>query len=105
MTRILGIETSCDETSAAVLEGTGNDVIQKSLVILSQDVHRVFCTVLAFNPENGRVIPAGQQHFDHRGIDEIRENRWSNQVQLRRIHGRLSVLRGKDDISRLKQLV
>src|SRR5438874_13650558 len=42
MTRILGIETSCDETSAAVLEGKGNDVTQKSLVILSQDVHRVF---------------------------------------------------------------
>lgn len=42
MTRILGIETSCDETSAAVLSGTGDDVVQKSLVILSQDVHRVF---------------------------------------------------------------
>ena len=42
MTQILGIETSCDETSAAVVEGTGDDVEQKSLVILSQDVHRVF---------------------------------------------------------------
>ena len=42
MTRILGIETSCDETSAAVLEGSGDDVMQKSLVILSQDVHKVF---------------------------------------------------------------
>ena len=42
MTRILGIETSCDETSAAVLEGSGDDVAQKSLVILSQDIHRVF---------------------------------------------------------------
>jgi len=42
LTRILGIETSCDETSAAVLEGRGDDVVQKSLVILSQDVHRVF---------------------------------------------------------------
>jgi N6-L-threonylcarbamoyladenine synthase len=42
MTRILGIETSCDETSAAVLEGTGDDVTLRSLVILSQDVHRVF---------------------------------------------------------------
>jgi N6-L-threonylcarbamoyladenine synthase len=42
VTRILGIETSCDETSAAVVEGTGDDVQQKSLVILSQDVHRVF---------------------------------------------------------------
>src|SRR5204862_3327718 len=42
MTRILGIETSCDETSAAVLEGAGDEVTQKSLVILSQDIHRVF---------------------------------------------------------------
>jgi N6-L-threonylcarbamoyladenine synthase len=42
VTRILGIETSCDETSAAVVEGTGDDVVQKSLVILSQDVHKVF---------------------------------------------------------------
>jgi N6-L-threonylcarbamoyladenine synthase len=42
VTRVLGIETSCDETSAAVVEGTGDDVEQKSLVILSQDVHTVF---------------------------------------------------------------
>jgi N6-L-threonylcarbamoyladenine synthase len=42
VTRVLGIETSCDETSAAVVEGAGDDVAQKSLVILSQDVHRVF---------------------------------------------------------------
>ena len=42
MPLILGIETSCDETSAAVLEGSGDDVKQKSLIILSQDVHRVF---------------------------------------------------------------
>jgi N6-L-threonylcarbamoyladenine synthase len=42
MTRILGIETSCDETSAAVLSGSGDNVQQNSLVILSQDVHRVF---------------------------------------------------------------
>jgi N6-L-threonylcarbamoyladenine synthase len=42
LTRILGIETSCDETSAAVLEGSGDDVAQRSLVILSQDIHRVF---------------------------------------------------------------
>jgi len=40
--RILGIETSCDETSASVLSGTGDDVKLESLVILSQDVHKVF---------------------------------------------------------------
>ena len=42
MTRILGIETSCDETSAAVLSGSGDDTTLESLVILSQDVHRIF---------------------------------------------------------------
>ena len=42
MTRVLAIETSCDETSAAVLDGTGDSVTLKSLVILSQDVHRVY---------------------------------------------------------------
>jgi N6-L-threonylcarbamoyladenine synthase len=42
VTCILGIETSCDETSAAVLSGHGNAVAMKSLVILSQDVHRIF---------------------------------------------------------------
>ncbi|MEX2179163.1 MAG: tRNA (adenosine(37)-N6)-threonylcarbamoyltransferase complex transferase subunit TsaD [Gemmatimonadaceae bacterium] len=42
MTRILGIETSCDETSAAILDGAGDDVHLRSLVILSQDVHCIF---------------------------------------------------------------
>lgn len=39
---ILGIETSCDETSASVLKGSGDDVEMRSLVILSQDIHAVF---------------------------------------------------------------
>jgi N6-L-threonylcarbamoyladenine synthase len=42
VTRILGIETSCDETSAAVLVGSGDATTLESLVILSQDVHRIF---------------------------------------------------------------
>jgi len=42
VTRVLGIETSCDETSIAILDGAGNDVKLRSLVILSQDVHRIF---------------------------------------------------------------
>jgi N6-L-threonylcarbamoyladenine synthase len=42
VTRVLGIETSCDETSVAVMDGSGDDVTLRSLVILSQDVHRVF---------------------------------------------------------------
>lgn len=40
--KVLGIETSCDETSASVIEGSGDDVAVRSLVILSQDVHRIF---------------------------------------------------------------
>ncbi|HEU4995417.1 MAG TPA: tRNA (adenosine(37)-N6)-threonylcarbamoyltransferase complex transferase subunit TsaD [Gemmatimonadaceae bacterium] len=42
MTLVLGVETSCDETSVAIVEGAGDDVQLRSLVILSQDVHRVF---------------------------------------------------------------
>jgi len=55
MTRILGIETSCDETSASVLNGAGDAVAMESLVILSQDVHRIF----------GGVVPeiASRQHL------------------------------------------
>lgn len=40
--RVLGIETSCDETSAALLSGDGAEARLESLVILSQDVHRIF---------------------------------------------------------------
>jgi tRNA N6-adenosine threonylcarbamoyltransferase len=39
---ILGIETSCDETSAAVLRSQKGGATLASLVILSQDVHRIF---------------------------------------------------------------
>lgn len=39
---VLGIETSCDETSAAVLVRNGRRPELASLVILSQDVHAVF---------------------------------------------------------------
>jgi N6-L-threonylcarbamoyladenine synthase len=39
---ILGIETSCDETSAAVLRSENGTSSLASLVILSQDVHRIF---------------------------------------------------------------
>ncbi|HEY0776515.1 MAG TPA: tRNA (adenosine(37)-N6)-threonylcarbamoyltransferase complex transferase subunit TsaD, partial [Gemmatirosa sp.] len=46
--RMLGIETSCDETSAAVVEGGGDaegansGAALRALVIYSQDVHRIF---------------------------------------------------------------
>jgi N6-L-threonylcarbamoyladenine synthase len=39
---VLGIESSCDETSAAVLSAEGGRRSLASLTILSQDVHRIF---------------------------------------------------------------
>ncbi|MFI5231060.1 MAG: tRNA (adenosine(37)-N6)-threonylcarbamoyltransferase complex transferase subunit TsaD [Gemmatimonadales bacterium] len=40
--RVLGIESSCDETSAGVVSSRGDEATLDSLVILSQDVHAVF---------------------------------------------------------------
>ena len=71
MTRILGIETSCDETSAAVLEGSGDDVAQKSLVILSQDVHRVFGGVvpeIASRAHLTSIVPVVDRALAEAGI-------------------------------------
>ena len=70
MTRILGIETSCDETSAAVLEGEGDEVKQKSLVILSQDVHRIFGGVvpeIASRAHLTSIVPVVQRAIDEAG--------------------------------------
>jgi len=39
---LLALETSCDETSAAVLSGQAERPALKSLIILSQDIHQVF---------------------------------------------------------------
>lgn len=54
MSCILGIETSCDETSAAVFKSGAPEPLA-SLVILSQDIHRVF----------GGVVPelASREHL------------------------------------------
>lgn len=76
MTRILGIETSCDETSAAVLQGSGDDVTQKSLVILSQDVHRVFGGVvpeIASRAHLTSIVPVVQRAIDEAGttLDDL----------------------------------
>ncbi|HEY9479010.1 MAG TPA: tRNA (adenosine(37)-N6)-threonylcarbamoyltransferase complex transferase subunit TsaD [Gemmatimonadaceae bacterium] len=71
MTRILGIETSCDETSAAVLEGSGDDVVQRSLVILSQDVHRVFGGVvpeIASRAHLTAIVPVVERALVDAGI-------------------------------------
>jgi N6-L-threonylcarbamoyladenine synthase len=53
--RVLGIETSCDETSAAIVDGDDTGARLQSLVILSQDVHRIF----------GGVVPeiASREHL------------------------------------------
>jgi N6-L-threonylcarbamoyladenine synthase len=64
MTRVLGIETSCDETSVAVVDGAGDDVALRSLVILSQDVHRIFGGVvpeLASRAHLTAIVPVMQR--------------------------------------------
>jgi hypothetical protein len=55
VTRILALESSCDETSAAVVSGDVDAPQLESLVILSQDVHRIF----------GGVVPeiASREHL------------------------------------------
>ncbi len=58
---ILGIETSCDETSAALLAIDGGRPVLRSLVILSQDVHRVF----------GGVVPELASRAHVRTIDPV----------------------------------
>ena len=76
MTRILGIETSCDETSAAVLSGSGDDVVQDSLVILSQDIHRVFGGVvpeIASRVHLTSIVPVVERAIQEAGasLDDI----------------------------------
>ncbi len=53
---LLGIETSCDETSAAVLVREGGRPKLTSLVILSQDVHRVFGGVVPELASRAHVV-------------------------------------------------
>jgi N6-L-threonylcarbamoyladenine synthase len=58
---VLGIETSCDETSAAVLAGDRDRPELQSLVILSQDVHQVF----------GGVVPELASRAHLRALDPV----------------------------------
>lgn len=58
---VLGIETSCDETSAAVLVGDGDRPELASLVILSQDIHAVF----------GGVVPELASRAHLRALDPV----------------------------------
>src|SRR5688500_19158928 len=64
MSVLLGIEASCDETSAAVPSGSGDQVTLESLVILSQDVHRVFGGVvpeLASRAHLTSIVPVAER--------------------------------------------
>jgi N6-L-threonylcarbamoyladenine synthase len=77
--RVLGIETSCDETSAAVVSGSGDGATLESLVILSQDVHRIFGGVVpeiasrahltAIAPVVRQALTEAQRTLEH--IDAI----------------------------------
>jgi len=58
---LLGIETSCDETSASVLVGDAARPELASLVILSQDVHAVF----------GGVVPELASRAHLRALDPV----------------------------------
>jgi N6-L-threonylcarbamoyladenine synthase len=58
---LLGIETSCDETSAAVLVGDGAHPELAGLVIFSQDVHQVF----------GGVVPELASRAHLRTLDPV----------------------------------
>jgi N6-L-threonylcarbamoyladenine synthase len=67
---VLGIETSCDETSAAVLVGDRRPELA-SLVILSQDVHQIFGGVvpeLASRAHLQAIGPVVDRALDQAGI-------------------------------------
>ncbi|MDA1080219.1 MAG: tRNA (adenosine(37)-N6)-threonylcarbamoyltransferase complex transferase subunit TsaD [Gemmatimonadetes bacterium] len=69
--RVLGIETSCDETSAAVVDGSGDRPTLRSLVILSQDVHRVFGGVvpeIASRAHLTAIAPVVRRALDDAGV-------------------------------------
>jgi N6-L-threonylcarbamoyladenine synthase len=71
MTRILGIETSCDETSAAVIDDAADKPDLRSLVILSQDVHSVFGGVvpeIASRAHLTAIVPVVRQAIAQAGL-------------------------------------
>jgi N6-L-threonylcarbamoyladenine synthase len=68
---ILGIETSCDETSAAMVRWEDGGPSLASLVILSQDVHRVFGGVvpeLASRAHVQAIVPVVEESLTQAGI-------------------------------------
>jgi N6-L-threonylcarbamoyladenine synthase len=69
---ILGIETSCDETSASVVRGPLERPTIESLVILSQDVHAVFGGVIpeiASREHLTAVVPVTQRALEQAKVD------------------------------------
>ena len=69
--RVLGIESSCDETSAAVVSGSGDRTRIDSLVILSQDVHRIFGGVvpeIASRAHLTAIVPVTRQALADAGL-------------------------------------
>jgi N6-L-threonylcarbamoyladenine synthase len=71
VTCILGIETSCDETSAAVLDDATGEPSLRSLVILSQDVHRVFGGVvpeIASRAHLTAIVPVVREAMTQAGV-------------------------------------
>jgi tRNA N6-adenosine threonylcarbamoyltransferase len=68
---LLAIETSCDETSAAVLQEEDGRAVLRSCVILSQDVHRIFGGVvpeLASRAHLMAIVPVVDQALAEAGI-------------------------------------
>jgi N6-L-threonylcarbamoyladenine synthase len=65
---VLGVETSCDETSASVVSDDG----MRSLVILSQDAHAVFGGVvpeIAARAHLTAIVPVVQRALAEAGVD------------------------------------
>jgi N6-L-threonylcarbamoyladenine synthase len=70
--RVLALETSCDETSAAVVSGSAEAPVLESLVILSQDIHAVFGGVvpeIASREHLTAVVPVTRRALADAGCD------------------------------------
>jgi N6-L-threonylcarbamoyladenine synthase len=75
---ILGIETSCDETSASVVQWEDSRPTLSSLVILSQDIHRIF----------GGVVPELASRAHVQAIESVTEQALVEAgIGLEQLHG------------------
>ena len=76
--RVLALESSCDETSAAVVSGEAAAPRLESLVILSQDVHRIFGGVvpeIASREHLTAIVPVVRQAMREAGGLQLRAGR------------------------------